>query len=92
MTAVRAHHADLHHPTVTAGTLKVYCFRLGETLVLQVRTSSCSSSQPLKAQTKAAIRAHNLLHWVAAHLGRAKGSSPAMAHDLVLILTVGVGE
>ena len=30
--------------------------------------------------------------WVAAHLGRAKGSSPAVAHDLVLILTVGVGE
>ena len=30
MTAVRVHHADLHHPTVTAGTLKVYCFRLGE--------------------------------------------------------------
>ena len=30
--------------------------------------------------------------WVAAHLGRARGSSPAVAHDLVLILTVGVGE
>ena len=28
MTATRAHHADLHHPTVTAGTLKVYCFHL----------------------------------------------------------------
>ena len=30
MTATRAHHADLHHLTVIAGTLKVYCFRLGE--------------------------------------------------------------
>ena len=30
--------------------------------------------------------------WVAAHLGHARGSSPAVAHDLVLILTVEVGK
>ena len=89
MTAARAHHADLHHPTVTAGTLEVYCFHLGETLVLQVRTSSCSSSQPLKAQTKAAIRAHNLLHLGGSTLGTRQrqqsgsGARPSTLYSLL---------